>query len=263
MTYRSIASAALAACALGLATYGTAHADGVAEPRVESAVAAPATEAWRGQVTLYGWGAGVGGDFTPFTGGPTLSFDKSLSEVLEDLDAAFFVTGLAIRGNFVMLGDFTYSSSSKSGIVPPGAPASGELSLTSLTLAAGRRVVDDSRTTVDVLGGARAWWLDGSVSVPAAAVSLAPEKGFVDPIVAVRVNQRVADRWTILGYADIGGFGVGSDLTYQIAATVNYQVSENLFLSIGYRHLYLDYSDDGTSFDGALSGPLLGATWRF
>jgi len=260
MTCRSIARAALAACALGIAPHGAAHADGAGEPLADSVVTAPVADTWRGQVTLYGWGAGIGGDFTPFTGGPTLSFDKSLSEVLEDLDAAFFVTGLAIRGDFVVLGDFTYSSSSKSGIVTPAAPASGEISQISLTLAAGRRVVDNTRTTVDLLGGARAWWLGGSLSVPAAGVSLSPSKNFIDPIVAARANHRVADRWTILGYADIGGFGVGSDLTYQIAATANYQVTENLFLSVGYRHLYLDYSDAGTSFDGALSGPLVGAT---
>lgn len=218
---------------------------------------------WRGQVTLYGWGAGIGGDFTPFTGGPTLSFKKSLPEVLKDLDAAFFVTGLATNGDWVVLGDLSYSGSSKSGLVPPGAPASGEVTQTSLTLAAGRRFVDDGRTTVDVLGGARAWWLDGKVSVPAAGVSLAPGKSFVDPIVAVRVNHRIADRWTLLGYLDVGGFGVGSDLTYQIAVTANYQMRDNLYLSGGYRHLYLDYSNGGTSFKGAMSGPLVGVTWRF
>jgi hypothetical protein len=224
---------------------------------------AQVNETWRGQVTVYGWGAGIGGDFTPFTGGPTLSFDKSLSEVLEDLDAAFFVTGLAVRGNFVVFGDLSYSKSSKSGLVSSGVPASGEVSQTSLTLAAGQRVVDDGTTTVDVLAGARAWWLDGEVNVPLAGVSLAPSKNFVDPIVALRVNHRIADRWTVLGYLDAGGFGVGSDLTYQVAVTASYKVTDKLFLSGGYRHLYLDYSDGGTSFDGAMSGPLVGATWRF
>jgi len=263
MTCCNMVPVALLACALGIATHATAHADGVAEPAVESSVTAPAAEAWRGQVTLYGWGTGIAGDFTPFAGAPTLAFDQSLSEVLEDLDFAFFLSGLAIRGRFVVFGDFTYAALSKEGLVPPGAPASGDLTQTSLTLAAGRRVVDNPRTTVDLLGGARAWWLDGSVSVPAGGVSLAPATSFIDPIVAARVNHRIADRWTILGYADIGGLGIGSDLTYQVAATANYQVSENLFLSAGYRHLYLDYDKDGTAFEGALSGPLLGATWRF
>lgn len=226
---------------------------------------APASHAqdWTGQVTLYGWGAAVGGDFTPFTGAPTLSFDASLSEVLEDLDAAFFATAFARRGDFVLFGDFTYSSSSRDGLVPPGIPASGEVTLTSLTFAAGQRFAAGSGTTVDVMGGVRGWSVDGLVSVPLAGVSLAPKKTFVDPIVAFRVNTPIADRWSVLTYADVGGFGVGSDLTWQASVTANYQATDNLFLSFGYRHLYLDYQDGGTVFEGAMSGPLIGATWRF
>ena len=149
---------------------------------------------WSGQVTLYGWGAGVSGDFTPFAGAPTLSFDKSLSEVLEDLDAAFFATGLARRGDLVLFGDLTWSKSSRQGLVPPGAPASGEVSIRSLTLAAGKRFDAGGGTTVDALAGLRAWSLDGEVAVPAAAIALAPTADFVDPILALRVNTPLAGR---------------------------------------------------------------------
>ncbi|WP_296376563.1 hypothetical protein [Yoonia sp.] len=86
---------------------------------------------WTGQVTLCGWGAAVGGDFTPFAGAPTLSFDKSLSEVLEHLDVALFATTPARRGDFVV----TYTSSSRGGLTLLG-PASGEVTMASLTLAA-------------------------------------------------------------------------------------------------------------------------------
>jgi hypothetical protein len=218
---------------------------------------------WSGQVTLYGWGSGVSGDFTPFTGAPTLSFDKSLSEVLEDLDGAFFATGLARRGDLVLFGDFTYSASSREGLIPPGAPASGEVTIRSLTLAAGKRFDAGGGTTVDALGGLRAWSLDGEVSVPAVGISAAPGADFVDPIIALRVNTPLAERWTVLGYADVGGFGVGSEFTWQIAVTANYQASDRVFLSFGWRHLYVDYSEDGTEFEGALSGPLVGATFTF
>jgi len=230
-------------------------------------VTTPATTAqaqdWTGQVTLYGWGAGVTGDFTPFNGAPTLSFDASLAEVLEDLDAAFFATAFARRGDFVLFGDFTYTASSRDGTVPPGISASGEVIIRSLTFAVGQRFDAGGGTTVDLMGGFRGWSLDGSVSVPLAGVSLAPEKTFVDPIVALRVNTPIADRWSLLTYADLGGFGVGSDVTWQAAVTANYQATDNLFLSLGYRHLYLDYQDGGTVFEGAMSGPLIGATWRF
>lgn len=227
------------------------------------APAAAQAQDWSGQLTLYGWGAGVTGDFTPFTGGPTLSFDKSLSEVLEDLDGAFFATGLLRRGDLVLFGDLTYSRSSRAGLVPPGVPASGELTIRSVTLAAGRRFDTGGGSHVDVLGGLRAWSLDGRVSVPLAGVSIAPTVDFVDPIIALRGSTPLSDRWSLLGYIDVGGFGVGSDLTWQAAVTANYQATDNLVLSIGWRHLEVDYSDNGTRFDGAMTGPVFGATLRF
>lgn len=216
---------------------------------------------WSGQVTIYGWGAGVTGDFTPFTGGPTLSFDKSLSEVLEDLDGAVFVTGLARRGDLVLFGDLTYSASSRSGLVPPGIPAAGEVTIRSLTLAAGKRFAAGGGTSVDVMGGLRAWNIDGVVTSP--VVSVAPSASFVDPILALRVNTPLADRWSVLSYVDIGGFGVGSDFTWQVAVTANYRARDDLYLSVGWRHLAVDYSDGGTVFDGAMSGPVIGVTLTF
>lgn len=221
-----------------------------------------AAEDWSSQVTLYGWGAGVSGDFTPLAGAPTLSFDKSLSEVLKDLDGAFFITGLARRGDLVLFGDLTYSASSRSGIVtPPGIPASGKLTMKSLTLAAGQRFDAGGGTTVDVLGGLRAWDIDGSITSP--VVSVSPSTSFVDPIVALRVNSPLSDRWSVLSYVDIGGFGVGSDLTWQAAVTANYRARDNMYLSFGWRHLAVDYTKGGTTFDGAMSGPLVGLTFQF
>jgi len=74
---------------------------------------------------------------------------------------------------------------------------------------------------------------------------------------------QLAARWSLLGYMDVGGFGVGSDLTWQVAVTANYQASERLYLSIGWRHLYVDYSGGGTVFKGAMTGPVIGTTWTF
>lgn len=234
---------------------------------IAGAMAVTSTDAqaqdWSGQVTLYGWGAGVTGDFTPVTGAPTLSFDKSLSEVLEDLDAALFATALVRRGNLVLFGDLTYTSSSRAGLVPPGVPASGELTIRSLTLAAGRRFDTGGGSHVDLLGGFRAWSLDGRVSVPLAGIDIAPGSDFVDPIIALRGSAPISDRWSLLGYIDVGGFGAGSEFTWQAAVTANYQATDSLYLSFGWRHLYLDYSDNGTLFEGAMTGPVVGATWRF
>lgn len=229
---------------------------------VASGLAVSAGE-WTGQVTPYVWAAGVGGDITPFTGAPGLSFDKSASEILEDLDGAFFLSGYARRDRLVLMGDLSWSSSSKAGAIPPGLPAEAKLKQRSLTLLAGWRAVTNDDMSLDLLAGLRAWKIKGSVDVAGGMLSASPNKDFVDPLVAVRANFKLAEKWSSIFYVDYGGFGSGSDSTSQILATVNYQANDNLWLSAGYRQLNVDYRSGGTKFDVSMAGPLLGATWRF
>lgn len=243
-------------CAVG----GLLAAIGLSTP----AAAQDSEPEWSGQVTPYVWAAGIGGSITPFAGGPTVEIDKSFSDLLEDLDIAFFVSGFVRRDRLVLLGDFSHSSSSKEGRVPTlGIPAEGRLRQTSLTLAGGYRAVESPGATVDLLAGGRAWWLRGSVEVPLAGVDRSPELGFVDPVVAARANIGLAPRWSVIAYGDIGGFGIGSKSTSQLLGTVNYRTSDSLYLSAGYRHLHVDRRTSGTRVDATMSGPLLGATWRF
>lgn len=207
---------------------------------------------------------GAGGSITPFAGAPTTEIDKSFSDLLEDLDVAVFLSGHARHDRFVLLGDLSHSSSSREGRVPPlGIPAEGQLRQTSLTLTGGYRVVDGPGATVDLLADGRIWWLRISVQVPLVGVDRSPELGFVDPIVAARANIGLAPRWSVIAYGDFGGFGAGSKRTSQLLGTVNFQASDNLHLSAGYRHLHVDHRSGGTRIDVVMSGQLLGATWRF
>lgn len=219
--------------------------------------------AWTGQVTPYLWGAALGGSLTPFAGGPTVRIDKSFSEVLEDSDGAFFLSGFARRERLVLLGDFSHAASSKQGRLPPGLPAEGSLRQTSLTLAAGWRVQDSERVSVDLLGGLRRWKLDASVEVPLAGVSRAPGASFTDAVLSGRINVALAPQWSLLAYADVGVFGMGSEGTHQWLATLNHQPGERWVFSLGLRALSVDYRDGGTRLDARLAGPLLGASWRF
>lgn len=218
---------------------------------------------WTGQVTPYIWGSGLGGTLTPFTGAPTVSIDKSFSEVLEDSDGAFFVSGYARRGRLVLLGDYSYASSSRDGLIPPGLPAEGRLRQSSLTLAGGWRAVDGEKFRLDILGGLRQWNINTAVEVPLAGISRSPGLDFTDPLLALRANITLAPDWSVIAYADAGGFGVGSEHTWQWLATVNYLPGEHWAFSLGLRQLSVDYRDGGTRLDATLAGPMLGVTWRF
>ncbi|PZX36312.1 hypothetical protein LY56_03461 [Roseinatronobacter thiooxidans] len=214
------------------------------------------------QITPYAWATGIGGDITPFTGAPAVSISKSFSDLIKDLDAAFFISAYARHGNLVFMGDVSSSSSSRSGTVPVlGLPATGKLRQTSVTALAGYRVAQTPNATFDILGGVRHWRVRGAVETPLGDASR--RVNFTDPIIAARANFQIAPGWSGLLYADVGGFGVGSKLTAQLLGTVNYQLRENAFLSVGYRHLHVDYRSGGTTFDMRMSGPIIGASLRF
>lgn len=251
------ASKACATALVGLGLAGPALA--VPEPAEDSAF----------QVTPYVWGAGFGGTIRPLPGSPTLRVSSSFGDLLEDLDAAFFASGLARFGRFVAVADLSHTSSSRDGLVRtpipqvPVVPAEGRLEQTSMTLLGGVRAVDEADVTVDLLAGLRTFWIRTSVAAPALGVSRSPGVDIVDPIFAARINGQIADGWSALVYGDVGGFGAGSDLTSQVLGTVNARVADRVWLSVGYRYLTVDYRGERTRADLQLGGPIAGATFTF
>lgn len=227
-----------------------------------SVTSAAAQDEWVGQVTPYVWAIGVSGDFTPFEGGPSLSFSRSFSESRKDVDGAFFLSSFARKDRLVILADISYSSSSREGNVLPGIPVEGKLTQRSMTLAAGWRVLQEESWALDVLAGARHWNINSSVNV-GGAFGASIEKNFTDPVMALRGNIQLAPRWSTIAYLDVGGFGVGSEHTVQGVLTANYHMSDSLFVSGGYRFLDFDYRSDGTELNWNMQGPMVGLTWRF
>ncbi|MFN4160227.1 MAG: hypothetical protein ACK4GO_17815 [Gemmobacter sp.] len=260
MTPRTFATAA----GLALAASG-ALAGGPLTPAAEPppAVASPApAPAWQVQVRPYVWATGLSGRVRPIAGAPTVSFSKSFSDSLKDLDAAFFLSASAERGRFVIHGDVGRVVSSRRGSVAGLLPARGGTSQTVLTLAAGYKAVVGPTYSVDVFAGVRAFWLTADVNV-AGVVSTSPQRSIVDPLVGLRANAMLAPRLSGTLYADVGGFGVGTKSTVVLSGLLNYQVNERMTVSGGYRHMKIDYDKGGTLADVTLGGPLLGVSWRF
>jgi opacity protein-like surface antigen len=219
-------------------------------------------EAWRFQVTPYVWMAGLDGTVRPFRGAPTAHVDKSFSEILDSLDAAFFLAGSARKGNWVLYGDLSYAATSDSAPLPFGLSARAKVRQTSLTLTGGHSWDIGQQSHLDVLGGARFWDIRAKVQV-GSLLSAKSTTTFVDPVVALRWRYDFAPRWSSLAYLDTGGFGVGSEFTWQMMGSLNYQLREHIHLSVGYRHLEVNYRDGGKRLDFSQSGPLVGVTFQF
>jgi opacity protein-like surface antigen len=75
-----------------------------------------------------------------------------------------------------------------------------------------------------------------------------------DPYVGLRARYNLNEKFYVTTRADIGGFGVGSDLTWQVAGAVGCQLSSRIFAEAGYRYLYVDYNSGGLVWDVATRG---------
>ncbi len=70
-------------------------------------------------------------------------------------------------------------------------------------------------------------------------------KTWFDPVLITRLSADIKDKWLFQLRGDIGGFGVGSDFTWQLQAYAGYRFSKLFQLTAGYRILSIDY-DKGT-----------------
>ena len=79
----------------------------------------------------------------------------------------------------------------------------------------------------------------------------------------------VAEDWFLTARGDVGGFGVGSDFSWNAQAGVGYEVSTLFTLVAQYRALGVDFNNDkaGTAdyllYDTITHGPLVGFVFRF
>jgi opacity protein-like surface antigen len=85
----------------------------------------------------------------------------------------------------------------------------------------------------------------------------------VDPIIGVRYHHDLTDKFFVRALADIGGFGVSSDITWQGMASLGYRITDNASLGFGYRGLGTDYTSGGTTFEVISHGLLLGLEYKF
>ena len=137
----------------------------------------------------------------------------------------------------------------------------------------------------DILAGARYWHQEADLSLAVAAavqvgdLEVAGERAFarsgsvnwLDPMIGARVRYTVAPGHELLLRGDIGGFGVGSDFSWQAIGAYGFELGtyQGIAFSgvIGYRALYADYTQgEGRQryeFDMLQHGPVLGISARF
>jgi hypothetical protein len=82
-------------------------------------------------------------------------------------------------------------------------------------------------------------------------------------VVGLRAIFRLTPDLSVGVLANVGGFGIGSDLSWQLVGGIDWSVGRCVSLNAGWMVLDLDYEDGDFRYDVRMSGPYLGVTFRF
>ena len=214
---------------------------------------------WDHSILLYLMGPSIEGEVGvgPITG----DVDLDPSDVLENLEFGAMVGYRAQKERWSVLVDLIYMDLAQGGMGDRGL-ATAEVGFDQLTLGFSGGYAIGRGT--DVLFGVRWFDVSGDIRLESPINSQRADFGddWLDPLVGLRWEAPLGERWRFVGLGDVGGFGVGSDFTWQVSLSFHARISKSISALLGYRHLDID-RESGSGPDRFLmkvseSGPAVG-----
>lgn len=224
---------------------------------------------WRYRFIPYLWLSGIEGDVT--VRGIPASVDESFSDLAENLDFALQFHFEAQKDKWGYFIDPTYINLSADGT---SNGTSADLDFTQWLIEFGgfRQLWSQCKgnegkmSSIDLLFGGRYWNLSNDLTVSGVG-TVGGDQDWIDPFIGARYTTDLSKLWAFNSRFDIGGFGVGSDFTWNLVLLLGYRTSQSGQLLFGYRILDVDReSGSGADFfkyDVTYSGPILGYSFNF
>jgi hypothetical protein len=120
--------------------------------------------------------------------------------------------------------------------------------------------------TFEILFGARYVDIDNTLKVqlpPGPRRRFEAGQDWIDPLVGFRYGGPISRRWSFWLRGDVGGFGLGSELTWNLRTGFGVEVSDVTTLRFGWHTLDFDYDSNEFVYDMTHQGPEIGATFKF
>jgi hypothetical protein len=212
-------------------------------------------------IPFNGWIPGMSGTVGAFNVTTTVDITpieilQNLDTFLDVLDGAYIGSGQVRYNRFGLLYDVFYLDvSSTIDIGHVGVDVS--FSQFMGTIAPTYRVLESPKGYLDALAGIRYYDISNEVGV------FSDGGSWTDPIVGVSGRYNLSDRVYVSGWGMIGGFGAGSEFTWDLWGNVGYQWHDWLDIYAGFRGTGADYHSGGFTWDVIQYGPTVGAVLRF
>ncbi|MEX2298383.1 MAG: hypothetical protein WD715_13285 [Dongiaceae bacterium] len=186
-------------------------------------------------------------------------------DVLKSLEFGAEAVFEVRKNRLIGLVDFSYFDlSANKGL--NGAPFTGATMETTTIFGsanAGYRVVEHDRGSFDLFAGVQFVWMDVDLTLSGGPpASTSSSQTLIDPIVGARGRLDLGSGFFVGTAGTIGGFGVDSELTWQLIGQVGWHANDWLTLQAGYRHFEIDFKNNGLMDNMTMSGPIVGATFR-
>ena len=196
---------------------------------------------------------------------PDGEVDAGIGDIFDRLQAGFMLYGEAQNGTWALSSDLLYMKL-KQDAVPTRTINSGSVTVaeSAWELAGLRKIFP---------------WLEGGIAGRLVSINVDMQivrnvvgggtntqaesmtHTWVDPLLVVRMKLPDSGRWLLQLRGDVGGFGVGSDFTWQVQAYGGYRFSDLFQVTAGYRALGIDYQtgseEDRFLYDITTFGPVL------
>ena len=173
-----------------------------------SAQTTPASDAWKKDLTMYLFGASVDGTVGAL--GRTAVVEQSFSDILSHLEFGVMGAFRASKGRWQIATDFAYTGL---GVTAQAPPADINIKTSWLDVTGGYAV----KPGVTVLFGGRINRPKNEVAFKdPPRLQLEASKTWFDPEVGIVLTKPLSQKLSGRFRADIGGFGIGSDIAWQI-----------------------------------------------
>jgi hypothetical protein len=266
--------------------------------------AQPAADTWQFTVVPYFWAPSLNGAST--IGGRTADVDLTFLDMVEHSQIPKDLFGLmgyfeARKGPWSLFSDLAYFRISDSRSLfrerslAPG--ISGQIAASAegtvkMFIGEGAAAYEFARfgspavySAFDVYAGLRGWWQEASASLAISArlnihdleisggraIARSGDVSWVDPLVGLRWRYQFAPDKQFVVRGDVGGFGVGSDMSWQAVALFDWEFCRTQNVAwkavIGYRALSVDYAQGSGrtlyEYDMLQHGPVFGISATF
>jgi hypothetical protein len=228
----------------------------VAAGSVTPASAQSAPDEWTVSVAPYVMGAAMSGATT--LRGVAIDVEASSSDIFSNLQFGAMGVALARKGDWGFGTDLIWMA-----LGTTVRDTNVNVNQGAFTFYGLRRL----SPAADLTFGLRVNTLQGELTFKGPDITPSQDQTWLDPVVGANFQTPTGPRLQLRLYTEVGGFGAGSDFTWQVFPDLSIHLTKTASLEFGYRWLDLDYAtgegNEQFKYDVLTQGPVLGLGLQF